>query len=150
MSDLVGGGYAPGKYMCRCMRCDVRHMADKRAIRCEPCAKIVLEERARAALDAMYPELSGIQQPPHVPTLTQALAELASLRAQVRKLREALNPFARLADDLDCEASVVEISRPCPENPSPHIIPTLTEYFRDARAALKDNIDVTTNEGKSP
>ena len=67
--------------------------------------------------------------------------ELASLRAQVRKLREALKPFAKLADDLDCEASMVEISRPCPENPSPHIIPTLTEYFRNARAALKENTD---------
>ena len=45
---LIGYGYAPGNYMCRCMRCgNVVVGLDKRATSCKPCAI----EAARRALE---------------------------------------------------------------------------------------------------
>ena len=41
MTDLRPFGWAPGGYMCRCSDCKCPHYgADKRSIRCKPCAEI--------------------------------------------------------------------------------------------------------------
>lgn len=41
-------GFAPGEYYCRCIDCDRSHIADKRAVRCLPCAEEAFA-RAEAA-----------------------------------------------------------------------------------------------------
>lgn len=47
-TDLKRFGWAPGNYYCHCIDCEKIHTADKRARRCEPCAR-----RARAAFNPM-------------------------------------------------------------------------------------------------
>lgn len=31
-------GFAPGRYMCKCVSCEAVFYGDKRAVQCEPCA----------------------------------------------------------------------------------------------------------------
>lgn len=42
-------GYAPGDYMCVCVRCEKQFMGDKRAIICLECAAIAVKNRAAEA-----------------------------------------------------------------------------------------------------
>ena len=63
----------------------------------------------------------------HLPIL------LATLKAQ----REALEPFAALADKF-C-GPMVEVCTPTPNNPSPIIQPIPLGYFRRARASIEGN-----------
>ena len=37
--ELRNAGWAPGNYVCRCVRCEKRHIADKRAPLCLGCAR---------------------------------------------------------------------------------------------------------------
>ena len=42
---LRGAGYAPGRYYCICADCGQTHSADKRAVRCLPCARVAVSAR---------------------------------------------------------------------------------------------------------
>lgn len=64
-------------------------------------------------------------------------ARLSHLEEQARKDAEALEPFAKLADDFDGLA-VVEVCQPHPGNPSSRIEPLLVERLHAARARLSD------------
>lgn len=53
------GGYAPGNYMGRCVRCDGRFInMDKRALHCFPCAVEALQE----ALEERTAELRSVKK----------------------------------------------------------------------------------------
>jgi hypothetical protein len=41
------GGYAPGYYACRCVKCKTEFTGDKRAVHCEPCAIKMGEEEPK-------------------------------------------------------------------------------------------------------
>ena len=55
--------------------------------------------------------------------------------AQLAKAKEALEPFATLAGKFGCW-SVVEVSAPDPDNPSPVIAPVPLSAFENASAVL--------------
>ena len=43
-TDLAAAGFAPGNYAGKCMTCAQKFVGDKRAWRCEPCARAALKE----------------------------------------------------------------------------------------------------------
>lgn len=53
--NLRSGGFAPGDYFCRCTDCDTTFEGDKRALRCQDCAKRRISEAHHLAQkDADY------------------------------------------------------------------------------------------------
>lgn len=56
-------GYAPGGYMCNCLRCGDQFTGDKRAWHCLPCAE-QLDGDAKARGAAYWADLAALEDQP--------------------------------------------------------------------------------------
>jgi hypothetical protein len=61
-----------------------------------------------------------------------------TLDKRIEALEAALKPFADLADHISNEGAMMEVCRPCPENPARTILPILTKHFTRASVILRE------------
>jgi hypothetical protein len=57
---------------------------------------------------------------------------------RIEALEAALKPFADLAAHISNEGAMMEVCRPCPENPARTILPILTKHFTRASVILRE------------
>lgn len=125
------GRWAPGRYWCKCIKCDRQFEGDKRAMHCLPCAIKTIQEDLGAYM-GMYNRivkafdnnetaqefLSGDGDDGFPAAIYRMACAIVYLRSQLAKSERDRNPKGG-----DGEAGSVEDESPVPEGNSPNESP---------------------------